>query len=192
MILAVDPGATGAICAFRSLTTYSIFDTPKITGEHLNKFREKFIDSFVGDISKHGGVTHIIFEEQHVQGTDGGDTILSYGQIGGAVLGILVYLFPEAKIVKVAPATWKAHFKLNMKFPKETPKNERTKLKKEKSAEYLSSILGDKPDWMRGTLGGLKDGRVDSMLIALWGMAYISGNAKLPEKKNKKKIRRVK
>ena len=188
MILAVDPGATGAICAYNSLKSYNIIDTPKLNKSDLKYFNESFIDLFVYE---HLPVTHIIFEEQHVQATDGGDTILSYGQIGGAVLGILQYLFPDAEVVNVHPVTWKAHFKLNLKFPKDIPDKEKKKLRKETSCEYLSSILGGEQNWMRGKMGGLKDGRVDSMLIALWGQAYISGNAKLPVKKDKPKKKRI-
>ena len=44
---------------------------------------------------------------------------------------------------------------------------------------------------MRGKIGGLKDGRVDSMLIAIWGQAYMLGDAKLPVKKDKPKKKRI-
>lgn len=188
MILAVDPGATGAICAYDSLKVYNIIDTPKLIKADLKYFEETFIDLFV---YSHLPVTHIIFEEQHVQATDAGDAILSYGQIGGAILGILQYLFPEAEVVKVSPVTWKSYFKLNLKLPKEMPDNEKKKLRKETSCKYLSSILGGEQIWMRGKMGGLKDGRVDSMLIALWGQAYTFGKAKLPVKKEKPKKKRV-
>lgn len=188
MILAVDPGATGAICAYTSLKSYNIIDTPKLTGIDLKNFKQTFIYQIISQTSQ---VTHIIFEEQHVQATDGGDTILSYGQIGGAVLGILQYLFPDAELVNVHPVTWKAYFKLNLKLSKDMPDKEKKKLRKEASCEYLSSILGGEQNWMRGKMGGLKDGRVDSMLIALWGQAYISGSAKLPVKKEKPKKKRI-
>lgn len=188
MILAVDPGATGAICAYDSLKSYNIIDTPKLTGIDLKNFKQTFIYQIISQTSQ---VTHIIFEEQHVQTTDGGDTILSYGQIGGAVLGILQYLFPDAELVNVHPVTWKAYFKLNLKLSKDMPDKEKKKLRKETSCEYLSSILGGEQNWMRGKMGGLKDGRVDSMLIALWGQAYISGSAKLPVKKEKPKKKRI-
>ena len=188
MILAVDPGATGAICAYVSLKSYNIIDTPKLTGIDLKNFKQTFIYQIISQTSQ---VTHIIFEEQHVQATDGGDTILSYGQIGGAVLGILQYLFPDAELVNVHPVTWKAYFKLNLKLSKDMPDKEKKKLRKETSCEYLSSILGGEQNWMRGKMGGLKDGRVDSMLIALWGQAYISGSAKLPVKKEKPKKKRI-
>lgn len=188
MILAVDPGATGAICAYASLKSYNIIDTPKLTGIDLKNFKQTFIYQIISQTSQ---VTHIIFEEQHVQATDGGDTILSYGQIGGAVLGILQYLFPDAELVNVHPVTWKAYFKLNLKLSKDMPDKEKKKLRKETSCEYLSSILGGEQNWMRGKMGGLKDGRVDSMLIALWGQAYISGSAKLPVKKEKPKKKRI-
>ncbi len=185
MIISVDPGSSGAICAMISKEQFKVVDTPSLKKESMIEFKEDFIDycKFV---------SHIFFEAQYVQSTDGGDRILSYGQTGGRILGILKYCFPDAEIIEVHPVTWKAHFKLNLKKDKTLTDSENTKRKKEYSAQFLSRYLSRPFTNMYGKMGGLKDGRVDAILIGLYGLDYLKGAAKLPLPVVKKKIKRKK
>ena len=150
MIIGIDTGKTGAICALKDPQNFFVMDTPK----DLESLDE--IETFVKHVTGYyGEVTAIYVEEQYVSRTDGGTQILAYGRIAGIVIGIFKYIFQSAKLVEVHPRTWKAFFKVSAD--------------KKESLTFIERVYKVDTKIFFGKKGGFKDGRVDAYLIAVYG-----------------------
>lgn len=141
MIAAIDPGAKGAI---------SILDGEKII-EICDLSKEP--ESVVYQLLIEHSIKDVVVEQVGVMPSDSKVAGFSFGINVGRILAACS--LAGAKVIRVKPSTWQRWCKIY-------GSGDTKKL----GFELVRKVYGS--DLFLGSRGGLKDGRVDSLLIGLW------------------------
>ncbi|AKU42628.1 putative RNaseH-like domain protein [Vibrio phage H188] len=146
MIAAIDPGAKGAIAILDGEEVIEICD--------LSKEPEKVINSVLVTY----GVKVAVVEMVGVMPHDSKVASFSFGQNVGRILAACA--LSGAEVVRVKPRKWQTWCKIY-------GSGDTKKL----GFALVKRVYGS--EMFLGPRGGLKDGRVDALLIALW---YVNNN----------------
>lgn len=152
-ILGIDPGALGAFAfLWPARARLVVFDMPmyETTKTKTRRFVE---DSDVTLLIESYPLAHAFIEDVHARPDDGAVSAFNFGQRYGTVLGVLA----GKKIPrdKVAPNVWK--------------KSMRAPADKKQSVARAKELFPACAALFNGPRGGLKDGRAEAAMIALYG-----------------------
>jgi hypothetical protein len=107
VILAVDPGLSGAVCKLENGCPYTIRDFKSLS----------HIAFAIQELSS--GVTHAVIELVHAMPGQGVCSMFSFGRATGVADGALALAFPHLVIESVSPQKWQNYFRLRMGVTKE-------------------------------------------------------------------------
>ena len=141
MIAAIDPGAKGAIAILDGETIIGVWD--------LSKEPEELIFDVISD----HGVKMAVLEKVGVMPHDSKIASFSFGANVGRIKAACS--LSGAEIIEVKPRVWQSWCKIY-------GSGDTKKL----GFSLVKRVYGS--DLFLGPRGGLKDGRVDSVLIGLW------------------------
>lgn len=114
VILAIDPGKSGAVC--------------RLDGENIEAYRDfKELPDIANAIQKLSfGVTHLIMEAVHAMPGQGVVSMFSFGRSAGVADGAMAICCPELRPDYVTPQKWQGHFRLQFGIQKGEPFCSRT------------------------------------------------------------------
>lgn len=157
-VLGIDCGKSGAIAIYDGTFT-KFYDMPLFQGEiditQLNRL------TFMVPIDL------IVIEEQTSFASDGRFGAFTMGINYGRLLAWAEYRCSQ--LCRVRPQVWQKHYGIALKHPKGTTSTDRKRATKQAALDTLRSINPKVADDCVGPRGGLKDGMVDAILIAMWG-----------------------
>lgn len=141
MIAAIDPGAKGAIAIIDGEKIIEICD--------LSKEPEKIINSMLITY----GVKRVVVEMVGVMPHDSKTASFSFGENVGRILAACA--LSGASVTRVKPRSWQSWCKIYGSGNT-----------KKLGFDLVKKVYGS--EMFLGPRGGLKDGRVDAVLIGLW------------------------
>lgn len=147
MIIGIDPGKSGALCALDGKEiTFIDFKTKGLLGY------KEFLNSKAVEV--------VALEKVHAMKGQGVVSMFSFGENYGSIQGMLLAL--EIPCILVSPQTWQKA----LNIPKKSDK---------KNIASIINTLYPTAD-LYGIRGGLLDGRSDSLCLAHYAELYIKGN----------------
>ena len=151
VILAIDPGLSGAVCR---LEPGSI------------RVRRDFrilpdIARAIQDLS--AGVTHAVIENVHAMPGQGVCSMFSFGRAAGVADGALALALPALLVESVAPQKWQNFLRVQYHIPKDQPFNAR---------EIAASVF---PNYTHLFERKKDHNTADACLIAVWKAYQLSG-----------------
>ena len=113
VVLAVDPGLSGAVC--------------RLGGGHFDILRDfkKLPDIAFAIRALSCGLTHAVIELVHAMPGQGVCSMFSFGRAAGVADGALA-LCAGVPVEQVTPQKWQQFFRQRLAIPKETPFDSRT------------------------------------------------------------------
>lgn len=151
VILAIDPGLSGAVCR---LSEGSL---------HLRRDFKSLPDIAKAIHILSPGVTHTVIENVHAMPGQGVCSMFSFGRAAGVADGALALCFPELVIESVTPQKWQNWFRAKYGIEKGQEFNSR---------ELAVKIFPDKAELFRR----VKDhNSADAALMAVWKSEHLAG-----------------
>ena len=176
-IVGVDPGKEGAICLLgvdklKGNSQFTFWDNKELLEPEL--FLEGFSGNFIAAIES-STPTKLVLEKVHSLGNMSAKSNFSFGSnvgIGKWCAEVLARAY-EIPLVEVTPQKWQKE----IGFPSLTKEekagmdqNKRTKAQKQRAFEYALKLYPEAEQYLFTERGRMLDGRVDSLLIAHWGI----------------------
>ena len=176
-VIGVDPGKDGAICLLgaskiKGNNQFTFWDNKELLEPEL--FLGSFLEDFTATIES-STPTKLVIEKVHSLGNMSAKSNFSFGgnvAIGKWCAEVLARAY-EIPLVEVTPQKWQKE----IGFPSLTKEekagmdqNKRTKVQKQRAVEYAIQLYPEAEQYLFTERGRMLDGRVDSLLIAHWGI----------------------
>lgn len=153
VILAVDPGKSGAVC--------------RLGGGKLEVRRDfkclQDIARAIRDLS--AGVTHAVMEFVHAMPGEGVCSVWAFGRAAGTADGAFALALPALDVEEIPPQTWQRFYRERFNHPFEIVKGRKKWLKEFDSRELAGQIF---PSYLPLLKRKLDHNTADSMLIAAY------------------------
>ena len=154
IVMAIDPGLSGAIAVFAGDTIFDIVDTPTHELTRNNKTKRQISASGLAAIFRDYKPDHVVVEKVSAMPGQGVTSMFSFGRSFGVIEGILAAF--EIPATYVMPSVW--------------TKGIGRGLGKDASRARACELY---PKWEKCFARVKDDGRADAVLIGAW---YLKGN----------------
>jgi hypothetical protein len=158
-VLAIDCGKTGALC-FHDGSYFHHWHMPYTPDNEVDLLE-------LSRITYQLPIETIIIEEQTSFASDGRFGAFTMGLNYGRLLA-----WAEKRcshLCRVRPQVWQAYHGIQVKHPKEATSAEKKRATKLAAYNHLKKLHPQIAERCLGKRGGLLDGLVDAILIAIWG-----------------------
>jgi crossover junction endodeoxyribonuclease RuvC len=162
IVLGIDPGLSGALCFLHSSGEVILCDMPTLSvGKSKRRLDLPTMRAHLA--TRRDDLEHIVLEQQQPMRGQGVTSTFSTGRGQGVWEGMIEMLGGVPSTI-VRAQTWQRE----LGVPKKSGKAG--------TYEVVSRLFPTVVDELRGPKGGLKDGRVDALALAVYGRRLIQNS----------------